>query len=188
MAKDTIEIYSPRKNIVKLFILTIFINLIGIVMIFISFKSILMISSSNILMPIYLFFFYLIIGLSSTIGNPCTYYLKRLIKPKPSLIINNVGIYFDIHQFITGTIKWGGIKEISMTVYKINWLPSSLNIKINRLNKLTSKRNFFLEIMLKTKILFRGNSIEIPEFMFSMQLEEVMGIIKKNLDEFYKHE
>ncbi|NDI33234.1 STM3941 family protein [Chengkuizengella sediminis] len=179
MNKDTIEIYPPRKSVVRLFIGTIIINPMGLILAYLVLKSIM---DSSTFFEIIMSLLLLIIVLIAIASMPFTYYLKRLNKPSPSLIINNEGIYFDISQIIMGMIKWEEITELSLTPKsKFFGGESSLNIQTNHFNELISNRKFFFKIMLKSEKLLNNNSISLTDKMISMPLEEIMEIILKEL-------
>ena len=102
------------------------------------------------------------------------YALFRLIKPVPSLVINDEGVFDNASAVGAGMLKWSEIAEVRISSFMGQRF---LSIVPNNLEEILQRQNITKRWLMKANRGLVDSPFNVPETTLTLKLEEVLSLI-----------
>ncbi len=102
------------------------------------------------------------------------YAIFRLIKPKPSLVINDEGVFDNASAVGAGMLKWSEIAEVKISSYMGQRF---LSIVPNNLEEILQRQSILKRWLMKVNRGLVDSPFNVPETTLPLKLEEVLSLI-----------
>jgi hypothetical protein len=102
------------------------------------------------------------------------YALFRLTKPKPSLVINDEGVFDNASAVGAGMLKWSEIAEVKITSYMGQRF---LSIVPNNLEEILQRQSILKRWLMKANRGLVDSPFNVPEIALTLKLEEILSLI-----------
>ncbi len=102
------------------------------------------------------------------------YALLRLTKPKPSLVINDEGVFDNASAIGAGMLKWSEIAELKIISYMGQRF---LSIVPNNLEEILQRQSILKRWLMKANRGLVDSPFNVPEITLTLKLEEVLSLI-----------